>query len=60
MGVASMMGWLRNWMGVENMVYMMFDAPDAVVLLEGAVALHAQLKDPDLIGVVRRDVLVPT
>ncbi len=24
----SMMGWIRNWMGVENMCYLMFDAPD--------------------------------
>ncbi len=24
----SMMGWVRNWMGVENMVYLMFDSPD--------------------------------
>jgi len=23
-----MMGWIRNWMGVENMCYLMFDAPD--------------------------------
>jgi Uroporphyrinogen decarboxylase (URO-D) len=29
-GAASMMGWLRNWMGVENMVYTMFDDPEAV------------------------------
>ncbi|HUU60603.1 MAG TPA: uroporphyrinogen decarboxylase family protein [Phycisphaerae bacterium] len=27
-GTASMMGWIRNWMGVENMCYLMFDAPD--------------------------------
>jgi uroporphyrinogen decarboxylase len=26
--VGSMMGWIRNWMGVENMSYLMFDAPD--------------------------------
>ena len=25
---ASMMGWIRNWMGVENMSYLLFDAPD--------------------------------
>ncbi len=25
---ASMMGWIRNWMGVQNMSYLMFDAPD--------------------------------
>lgn len=24
----SMMGWLRNWMGVVNMSYLMFDAPE--------------------------------
>ncbi len=27
-GVASMMGWIRNWMGVENMSYLMFDDPE--------------------------------
>ncbi|OGV86812.1 MAG: hypothetical protein A3K19_00725 [Lentisphaerae bacterium RIFOXYB12_FULL_65_16] len=27
-GTASMMGWIRNWMGVENMSYLMYDAPD--------------------------------
>ena len=26
--VASMMGWIRNWMGVENMSYLMYDDPD--------------------------------
>ncbi|MAE61659.1 MAG: hypothetical protein CMJ49_09925 [Planctomycetaceae bacterium] len=25
---ASMMGWIRNWMGVENMSYLMYDHPD--------------------------------
>ena len=25
---ASMMGWIRNWMGVENMCYLMYDDPD--------------------------------
>ena len=25
---ASMMGWTRNWMGVENMSYLIYDAPD--------------------------------
>ncbi len=25
---ASMMGWIRNWMGVENMCYLMFDDRD--------------------------------
>jgi uroporphyrinogen decarboxylase len=24
----SMMGWIRDWMGVENMAYLMFDSPD--------------------------------
>jgi uroporphyrinogen decarboxylase len=28
-GTASMMGWIRNWMGVENMSYLMFDDPDS-------------------------------
>ncbi len=27
--VASMMGWIRNWMGVENMSYLMYDDRDA-------------------------------
>ena len=27
-GTASMMGWIRNWMGVPNMSYLMYDAPD--------------------------------
>ena len=26
--IASMMGWIRNWMGVENMSYLMYDARD--------------------------------
>jgi len=25
---ASMMGWFRNWMGVQNLCYLCFDAPD--------------------------------
>lgn len=25
---ASMMGWIRNWMGVENMSYLMYDNPE--------------------------------
>lgn len=24
----SLMGWIRNWMGVENMSYLMYDAPE--------------------------------
>lgn len=27
-GTASMMGWIRNWMGVENMSYLMYDDPN--------------------------------
>lgn len=27
-GATSLMGWIRNWMGVENMSYLMFDARD--------------------------------
>ncbi len=27
-GTGSMMGWIRNWMGVENMSYLMYDDPD--------------------------------
>ncbi len=27
-GIASMMGWIRNWMGVENFCYLMYDDRD--------------------------------
>jgi len=27
-GTASMMGWIRNWMGVQNMSFLMYDDPD--------------------------------
>ena len=27
-GTGSLMGWIRNWMGVENMAYLMHDDPD--------------------------------
>lgn len=27
-GTSSMMGWIRNWMGVVNMSYIMYDDPD--------------------------------
>jgi len=27
-GTASLMGWIRNWMGVENMSYLMYDDPN--------------------------------
>ncbi|MBN1444828.1 MAG: hypothetical protein JW957_01810 [Candidatus Omnitrophica bacterium] len=27
-GTGSMMGWIRNWMGVENMAYLMYDDQD--------------------------------
>jgi len=27
-GTASLMGWIRNWMGVENMSYLLYDDPD--------------------------------
>jgi hypothetical protein len=27
-GTASMMGWIRNWMGVPGMCYLMYDEPD--------------------------------
>ncbi len=29
-GTASMMGWIRNWMGVENFSYLMYDEPDCL------------------------------
>jgi len=31
MWTASMMGWIRNWMGVENMSYLMFDDRDVYI-----------------------------
>jgi len=37
-GTASMMGWIRNWMGVENMCYLMFDAPDVYADMVDTVA----------------------
>ena len=30
-GTASMMGWIRNWMGVENMSYLMYDDRDCYI-----------------------------
>ena len=27
-GTTSLMGWVRNWMGVERFAYLMYDAPD--------------------------------
>ena len=27
-GTGSIMGWIRNWMGVQNMSYLMYDEPD--------------------------------
>jgi len=27
-GTGSIMGWIRNWMGVENMSFLMYDEPD--------------------------------
>ncbi|MBN1671670.1 MAG: hypothetical protein JXR37_11580 [Kiritimatiellae bacterium] len=28
LSTASLMGWLRNWMGVENFCYLMYDSPE--------------------------------
>ena len=34
----SMMGWIRNWMGVENMSYLMYDDPDCYADMVGTIA----------------------
>lgn len=34
----SMMGWIRNWMGVVNMSYLMFDAPDVYADMVNTIA----------------------
>jgi uroporphyrinogen decarboxylase len=34
----SMMGWIRNWMGVENMSYLMYDAPDVYADMVNTIA----------------------
>ncbi|MCF7854860.1 MAG: hypothetical protein K9N51_08685 [Candidatus Pacebacteria bacterium] len=34
----SMMGWIRNWMGVENMSYLMYDAPDCYADMVNTIA----------------------
>lgn len=35
---ASMMGWIRNWMGVENMSYLMYDDPDCYADIVDTIA----------------------
>ena len=35
---ASMMGWIRNWMGVENMSYLMYDASDCYAEMVDTIA----------------------
>jgi uroporphyrinogen decarboxylase len=37
-GTASMMGWIRNWMGVANMSYLMYDAPDCYADMVDTIA----------------------
>jgi len=37
-GTASMMGWIRNWMGVEGMSYLMFDDRDCYADMVNTVA----------------------
>ncbi|MCD6415376.1 MAG: hypothetical protein J7M08_01595 [Planctomycetes bacterium] len=36
--VGSMMGWIRNWMGVENMSYLMFDSPEVYADMVDTIA----------------------
>ncbi|MHC4915766.1 MAG: uroporphyrinogen decarboxylase family protein [Planctomycetota bacterium] len=37
-GTASLMGWIRNWMGVENMSYLMYDAPEVYAEMVTTIA----------------------
>ena len=55
----SMMGWVRHWMGVENMCYLMYDAPDVYADMVDTIATLAcwgideimpRLKSPPEIG----------
>ena len=39
-GVGSLMGWIRNWMGVEGMSYLMYDTPN---IYEDMVSTIAEL-----------------
>ena len=38
MKAGSMMGWIRNWMGVENMSYLMYDDPDCYADMVDTIA----------------------
>jgi uroporphyrinogen decarboxylase len=38
MGTGSLMGWTRNWMGVENMSYLMYDDPDCYADIVDTIA----------------------
>ena len=37
-GTASLMGWIRNWMGVENMCYLMYDDLDCYADMVDTIA----------------------
>jgi uroporphyrinogen decarboxylase len=37
-GTASLMGWIRNWMGVQNMSYLMFDDRDVYADMVNTIA----------------------
>jgi uroporphyrinogen decarboxylase len=37
-GTGSLMGWIRNWMGVENMSYLMHDDPDIYADMVNTIA----------------------
>ena len=37
-GTASMMGWIRNWMGVVNMAYLMCEEPDCFADMVNTIA----------------------
>ena len=56
---ASLMGWIRNWMGVENMSYLIYDARDVYVDMVNTLAELAcwgidqvvgRMKDPPDMG----------
>lgn len=37
-GTGSLMGWIRNWMGVENMSYLLYDDPDCYADMVNTIA----------------------
>jgi uroporphyrinogen decarboxylase len=58
-GTGSLMGWIRNWMGVENMAYLMADDPDVYGEMVDTIAeltcwgidqVVPRMKEPPIMG----------